>query len=91
MGLPIKTFSTRYHRLKLYAFMALAALPCFYCSHATADIYKFVTIDGVETFTNTPVHKDARVVIKEGPPPVAKKTKKIKAEKIHEVSLNEIV
>ena len=91
MGLPVKTFSTPYYRLKLFTFTALAALSCFFSSHATADIYKFVTIDGVETFTNTPVNKDARVVIKEGPATIAKKAKKNKAEKIHEVSLNEIV
>jgi murein DD-endopeptidase MepM/ murein hydrolase activator NlpD len=30
-----------------------------------ADIYRFVTVDGVETFTDAPVDKQARVVIRE--------------------------
>ncbi len=32
--------------------------------HSLADIYRFVTIDGVETFTDAPNQKDAQVVIK---------------------------
>lgn len=34
---------------------------------ARADIYRFVTIDGVETFTDSPVNKDAQIVIKSKP------------------------
>jgi murein DD-endopeptidase MepM/ murein hydrolase activator NlpD len=32
---------------------------------AQADIYRFVTIDGVENFTDSPLQKDAQLVIKE--------------------------
>jgi len=55
------------------------------------DIYRFVTVDGVETFTDAPVNKQARIIIRE---PVKKQTRsKIlsKAEKTHNVSLDEIV
>ncbi len=33
---------------------------------AAADIYRFVTIDGVETFTDAPQEKSATVIMKEG-------------------------
>lgn len=36
---------------------------------AQADIYRFVTIDGIESFTDSPLQKDAEVVIK-SPHPV---------------------
>jgi murein DD-endopeptidase MepM/ murein hydrolase activator NlpD len=91
MKLPAKTCLTRHYGLKLSAFTALAMLSCFFISYAKADIYRFVTIDGVETFTDAPVNKDARIVIKERSEPIPKKIKKTKTEKIHEVSLNEIV
>lgn len=90
MRLSYKTFSTRHHCIKLSAFLALATLSCFLGSYAKADIYRFVTVDGVETFTDAPVNKDARVFIRERPAPVAKKSIKNKTEKVHEVSLNEI-
>lgn len=32
---------------------------------AMADIYRFVTIDGVETFTDSPSQKDAKIIIKD--------------------------
>jgi len=32
---------------------------------AQADIYRFVTIDGIESFTDSPLQKDAQVVLKE--------------------------
>lgn len=35
-------------------------------AYSLADIYRFVTIDGVETFTDAPNQKDAQVVIKTG-------------------------
>lgn len=34
-------------------------------SVACADIYRFVTIDGVESFTDTPSQKDAQIVMKD--------------------------
>jgi len=58
---------------------------------ARCDIYRFVTVDGVETFTDAPLDKNARVIIKDS----AKKTKKAdKAgtkEKTHTISLDEVV
>jgi murein DD-endopeptidase MepM/ murein hydrolase activator NlpD len=55
-----------------------------------ADIYRFVTVDGVETFTDAPLNKDAKVVIKEHTR-TQKRQKPAKAQKIHNVSLDEIV
>lgn len=39
---------------------------------AQADIYRFVTIDGIETFTDAPLTKDAEVVIKTRKTPTRK-------------------
>ena len=59
-------------------------------SDAGADIYRFVTVDGVETFTDAPLHKEAKVIIKESSKsPTAAKSKK--KQKNHDISLNEIV
>jgi len=91
MNLTIKTRNALYHGLRLPAFLAFTALHSFIITNANADIYRFVTIDGVETFTNAPVNKDAKVFIKERSTPTAKKGKKGKPEKTHDVSLNEIV
>lgn len=86
-----KTKTVQHIALKLPAFLALALLSCCFGSYARADIYKFVTIDGVETFTDAPVNRDAKVIIKEHTAPVSKKSKKSRPEKVHEVSLDEIV
>ena len=59
-----KSFRTQYYGFKLYAFLILATAQCFFSSYSEADIYRFVTVDGVETFTDAPVNKDAKVVIK---------------------------
>jgi len=59
-------------------------------SIAEADIYRFVTIDGIETFTDAPSNKDATIVIKD-PPVSSKRKKKIGGQKIHDISLDEIV
>jgi murein DD-endopeptidase MepM/ murein hydrolase activator NlpD len=56
-----------------------------------ADIYRFVTIDGVESFTDAPLNKDAKVVIKEYTKNHAKRQKTVKVQKNHDISLNEIV
>jgi murein DD-endopeptidase MepM/ murein hydrolase activator NlpD len=56
-----------------------------------ADIYRFVTIDGVETFTDAPVNKNAKVVVKEHTVASSKRQKQPKNQKTHDVSLNEIV
>ncbi len=67
--------------------VAISALPV-YCR---ADIYRFVTIDGVETFTDSPQDKTAKVVIKEHRTSPPKNMKTVKNEKVKDVSLNEIV
>lgn len=55
-----------------------------------ADIYRFVTVDGVESFTDAPVNKDAKVVIKEHVK-TPKRQRNAKTQKIHNVSLDEVV
>lgn len=55
-----------------------------------ADIYRFVTIDGVESFTDAPVDKGAKVVIKEVRK-ASKGQKPSKKQKNHDISLNEII
>jgi murein DD-endopeptidase MepM/ murein hydrolase activator NlpD len=64
------------------------ALLFFLPRHSHGDIYRFVTIDGVETFTDAPLDKQARVVIREFP---RRGKKNGKTEKKHDVSLNEVV
>jgi murein DD-endopeptidase MepM/ murein hydrolase activator NlpD len=56
-----------------------------------ADIYRFVTIDGVESFTDAPMNKNAKIVIKEQNRQSVKRQKTVKAQKNHDISLNEIV
>src|ERR1039457_7306278 len=56
-----------------------------------ADIYRFVTVDGVESFTDAPLNKDAKVVIKEHTTTSSKQHTSAKAHKTHDISLNEIV
>jgi murein DD-endopeptidase MepM/ murein hydrolase activator NlpD len=41
---------------------------------AQADIYRFITIDGVETFTDSPLEKNAQVIIKDSAKTQRKKT-----------------
>jgi murein DD-endopeptidase MepM/ murein hydrolase activator NlpD len=55
------------------------------------DIYRFVTVDGVESFTDAPVHKGSKVFIKESSKTPPKRHKTSKAQKTHDISLNEIV
>ena len=55
-----------------------------------ADIYRFVTVDGVESFTDAPVNKGSRVILKEHTK-TPKRQKHAKAQKIHNISLDEIV
>jgi murein DD-endopeptidase MepM/ murein hydrolase activator NlpD len=56
-----------------------------------ADIYRFVTVDGVETFTDAPSDKSATVIIKDRSTAAAKKQKSSKKQKTHDISLDEIV
>lgn len=56
-----------------------------------ADIYRFVTIDGVENFTDAPMTKDAQVIIKDSAKPVNRFKKNIKKHRAHDISLEEVV
>ena len=61
---------------------------------AQGDIYRFVTVDGIESFTDAPVNKTARVVIRETPIKHGKTNRKPprgKNQKVHNISLEEIV
>ena len=67
---------------------------CVYAGYAYSDIYRFVTVDGVETFTDTPVNKDARVIVKDksNKPHTQKKVRKNNTkQKTHDISLDAIV
>jgi murein DD-endopeptidase MepM/ murein hydrolase activator NlpD len=64
---------------------------CLLSSFAGADIYRFVTIDGVETFTDAPSDKNATVIIKERPHTKIKQRNSSKPQKIHDISLDEVV
>jgi murein DD-endopeptidase MepM/ murein hydrolase activator NlpD len=55
-----------------------------------ADIYRFVTVDGVESFTDAPLNKDAKVVIKE-PAATPTRQKNTKSQKIQNVPLDGII
>ena len=78
-------------RLHFFCTLSLTAVLCLFSSFSEADIYRFVTIDGVETFTDAPSNKNATVVIKDNPAPVAKQRKSAKKQKTHDISLDEIV
>lgn len=80
------------HLVDQLSFHLLTALLLTLCclSRAHADIYRFVTIDGVETFTDAPVNKGAKVVIKEQRS-ASKVRKSPKKQKTHDISLDEIV
>lgn len=62
----------------------------FTSSSTHADIYRFVTVDGVESFTDAPVSKDAQVVIRDKPASSRSKKKSGK-QKTHDISLEEVV
>ena len=66
--------------------LVLTLIPC----PAGADIYRFVTIDGVETFTDAPSDKSATVVIKDNKGKAGKKKSPSKKQKTHDISLDEI-
>jgi murein DD-endopeptidase MepM/ murein hydrolase activator NlpD len=58
---------------------------------ASSDIYRFVTVDGVETFTDAPLDKHARIIIRDTAKKQHKPKKNAKTQKTHDISLNEIV
>jgi murein DD-endopeptidase MepM/ murein hydrolase activator NlpD len=68
----------------------LACVLSLCCSNAEGDIYRFVTRDGVETFTDTPHDRSASVVMKERPTDVTKQ-KNTAGIKTHDISLDEIL
>lgn len=87
---------TKVHHIPLGIFpclcsLSLAVVFCLCGSVARADIYRFVTVDGVETFTDTPSSKSATVVIKDRPANVTKRRKKAPGSAVHDISLDEIV
>ena len=89
------TASTKAPRVLRSLYRYFSALPltiffCLYSSISGADIYRFVTIDGVETFTDAPSDKSATVVIKDRQASSAKKRNSSKKQKTHDISLDEI-
>ena len=81
-------FLNKFHILFLFN---LTFFICLTSSLARADIYRFVTVDGVETFTDAPSDKNATVVITDRPAPSTKQTKLVKKQKTHDISLDEII
>lgn len=77
-------------RYSFLLMLSLSLLFWLFVSITSADIYRFTTVDGVETFTDAPSNRAAKVIIKD-PPSSSKKKKKVKKEKIHNISLDEIV
>jgi len=78
-------------RFRCLLLLPLTAVFSLTSSFAEADIYRFVTIDGVETFTDAPSNKSATVVIKDRTAATPKQRKSSKKQKIHDISLDEIV
>lgn len=83
-----RMFQNRFRYLYLLPLSLVFSLAS---SFAGADIYRFVTIDGVETFTDAPGNKNATVVIKDRPATATKQHKSLKKQKTHDISLDEIV
>lgn len=74
-------------KFALYQALLLLAIPTL-CG---ADIYRFVTVDGIESFTDAPLDKGAKVVIKEHGKTTSKRQKQSKPQKSHDISLDEVV
>ncbi len=87
----VKEFCVFQRRTHYLPVLPLFFIFCLFNSLAHADIYRFVTIDGVETFTDAPSNKSATVVIKDRAAPDAKSRKSSKKQKTHDISLDEIV
>jgi murein DD-endopeptidase MepM/ murein hydrolase activator NlpD len=84
------TLQVKVLSLVLKRLIVTAGILFFSCLPAEADIYRFVTIDGVETFTDTPRDKGASVVIKDRSTVVTTQ-KKSAYSKTHDISLDEIL
>lgn len=79
------------NRPDYFLILPLTIILCLAGSFSRADIYRFVTIDGVETFTDAPSDKGATVVIRDRSATSTKPRKSIKKQKTHDISLDEIV
>lgn len=88
---PAKSLRKRRNRFHILYVPPLALVFCLIGTFARADIYRFVTIDGVETFTDAPSNKSATVIIKDYPVTGTKQHKPLKKQKKHNISLDEIV
>ncbi|MFZ4855726.1 MAG: M23 family metallopeptidase [Desulfuromonadaceae bacterium] len=86
-GVDSSTFKFLPHHLYL---LPLHIVFFLVITTAHADIYRFVTIDGVETFTDAPSDKSATVIIKDQPSSVSKKRSNSKKQKTHNISIDEI-
>lgn len=105
MDLPIRKCTERQAQLTVFAkrprvfrssfhYLCIPTLTVFLSltsSFAEADIYRFVTVDGVESFTDAPINKGATVVIKDRSVPAAKQRTSSKKQKTHDIPLDEIV
>ncbi|WP_265555133.1 M23 family metallopeptidase [Trichlorobacter lovleyi] len=62
MRIPTKRHT---YRLIMLSGLLFTACCLSFLQQAWADIYRFVTIDGVESFTDSPLQKDAHLVIRD--------------------------
>lgn len=88
---PVKTMCYSNSGIRVTLVSLAASIILLTAPPSSADIYRFVTIDGVETFTDAPVTKEARLIVKETPKDSRKSKKYSKKEKTHSISLDEIV
>jgi len=86
-----KPFGIYLRKSNLLIFLSAGMIALSFSSIAQADIYRFVTVDGVETFTDTPNSKEAKIVIKDKSVSSYKHRKTPKRQKTHDISLNEVV
>ncbi len=91
MRFTSKPYKKRPDRMLLTHTISVAFMFFCFVSTGSADIYRFVTIDGVETFTDAPIDKGAKVVIKDLQVRPSKRRKFTRQQKIHDISLDEIV
>ncbi|NTW99397.1 MAG: M23 family metallopeptidase [Geobacteraceae bacterium] len=87
---PTKGPRIFWYGLNYLQILSLSLVLCIFNTFAEADIYRFVTIDGVETFTDAPNNKSATVVIKNRAA-TTKQRKPSSKQKTHDISLDEIV
>lgn len=82
----------RFLTLRLFPLYLAALLVTGPVFRAEADIYRFITVDGVESFTDAPLDKDAKIVLRESATTKNNARKKKKSDQKQQgVSLNEIV